>query len=225
MAREFTWDEKTQRYRVTSGAGKGQFITKEAITTLEEKAITASGSVITKYNKKLAKDEISLQEWQTGIVTELRDLHLQAYALGAGGWENLTKRDYANIKKTIDSEMKFFEAFSKEIADGKLSNAQIEARSQMYANKLHSVMENGRLASHIKAGYKTESRHRTVTESCSECIQYESTGIVEIGTLPNPGEACSCRSNCKCYKQYYKTEKGQDLLNTLGSNGLFLRYG
>lgn len=225
MAREFKWDEKTQRYRVTSGAGKGQFITKEAITTLEEKAIAGSGSVITKYNKELFDNKISLQAWQTGIATELRDLHLQAYALGAGGWENLTKQDYANIKKTIDSEMKFFDKFSREISDGKLSNAQIESRSQMYANKLHSATENGRLSSHKKAGYKTESRHRTVAESCSECIQYESTGIVEIGTLPNAGEACSCRSNCKCYKQYYKTEKGQNLMNKLGSKGLFIRYG
>lgn len=225
MPREFEWDERTQRYRVISGSGKGQFITKEAITTLEEKAIAASGSVITKYNNRLFNDEISLEEWQTGIVTELRDLHLQAYALGAGGWENLTKQDYANIKKTLDSEMEFFDKFSQEIADGKLSNAQIEARSQMYANKLHSVTEAGRLASHKKAGYKTESRHRTVTESCSECIQYESTGIVEIGTLPNPGEACSCHSNCKCYKQYYKSENGQSLMSALGTKGLFIRYG
>jgi hypothetical protein len=225
MAREFEWDERTQRYRVISGSGKGQFITKEAITTLQGKAIAASGSVISKYNKDYFDGGISLQEWQTGIVTELRDLHLQAYALGAGGWENLTDADYANIKKTLDSEMVFFDAFSKEIADGKLSNAQIEARSQMYASRLNNVYENGRLASHIKAGYKTESRHRTVTESCEECIEYELAGIVEINTLPNPGEACRCRSNCKCYKQYYKTEKGQSLLNELGSNKLFIRYG
>lgn len=225
MAREFIWDGDLQRFRITKGSEKGQYIERDELTRIEEIAIQKAENLVMKHTRDYRDDKITLKEWQELVVLELRDLHLQSFALGNGGWGNLTDVDYESIRAGLDQELEFFEQFSKEIPN--LSPEQIQARVRMYLNKFHSLTEAGRLESHIKAGYKYESRHTTITDSCESCLAYEQAGVVDIGELPNPGEICFCLSNCRCYKKFYKikTESALNLLNQLGNKSLVIKFG
>jgi hypothetical protein len=53
-------------------------------------------------------------------------------------------------------------------------------------------------------GGRYEEERRTIHSghSCGPCLEYASRGWVPTGTLPNPGEHCECKSNCRCEMQH-----------------------
>lgn len=229
MPRNFKYEWDLQRFRITSGIDKGKLIGKGEINLIQDRAISGTQNKIGNITARLYKEEITLKEWQELIIEEIKLLHLQAYSLGHGGWGYLTDYDYSVIEEKLDAEIEYFSDFVKEIESGELSQAQINARLNMYVEKFHSLRENARYEAHLKAGYNEEFRTRTVTDSCDLCIEYENAGVVDIGTLPNPGEKCYCLSNCRCFKTYMKTNKESlklsgDLLSQIANKSLYIRF-
>ena len=97
--------------------------------------------------------------------------------------------------------------FSREIQAGKLSQAQISARIELYFNKTRFDYESGRSAIHAESDYRWERRIKPARESCSSCIQYKDMGWQSSGTLPKPTQQCECQANCKCYFEYSKSRE------------------
>jgi len=220
MAREFAWDRQTQRYRITSGAGRGSFISREAVDNLTEQYIEASKVDIDDITNQLLNGEIGVYSWERAIAQQIKDINVNSYALGRGGFAQLDGRDLGLIGSRIRSEYGYLREFSREITDGTLSEAQILDRVSMYVDAGAKFMESGREESHRVEGFDEERRVRTATESCIPCIEHEARGWQPIGTLPNRGDDCDCRSRCRCHKEYRRSD---DIQNS--SSLLYQSYG
>jgi len=64
-----------------------------------------------------------------------------------------------------------------------------------------------------KAG-KTRLERRLLdpqAEHCKECPEYYASGWQPAGTLPVPGEACSCLGNCRCTLQQKDVDDSEAL--------------
>ncbi|MBW4580709.1 MAG: hypothetical protein KME42_14180 [Tildeniella nuda ZEHNDER 1965/U140] len=214
-SREFAYDASSGRYRATSGAGKGQYISSKAITALTESYIDQSKEKARSLTSDLLAGNLRVGEWEKAIALELKSAHINAFTLGRGGQarlETAKERSYGLIGAELKKEYGYLRGFSKDILAGYLSELQIQNRVSMYLDALHGSFELGRLEAHKADGFIRERRIRDSRESCDDCVGYAAQGWVDIGSLPNPGDKSSCRSMCRCSKQFDKGDSGQDSL-------------
>jgi hypothetical protein len=203
MSLEFEFDTKTQQYRYKDS---GKFLGRQAMKTLTQKAINQTEDQLTKIADSLVDRTITLADWEAQTQNKLRQLHTWQYHLGIGGQKNFTPQDQAVLNDRLIQEFGYLRNFANAINDGNLSEAQFRYRLNLYVNNTDNTYELAFYKGHIRNGYKWERRIRSKTESCTECLFYESLGWRTIGNLPNPGSQCSCQANCGCYKEFSKAD-------------------
>jgi hypothetical protein len=201
---EFSWNPSNQRYRFTSGASAGQFASRAQVEALTEKYISQSKDKISDLADLLIDNRISTKVFETAVAAQLKEAHINSYALGKGGVGQLTQRDYGIMGAELKKEYQYLRNFAQEIKQNNLSPDQIRARLAMYADALHGSRELGKLEGHRSAGYVWERRSLHSSESCTDCIRYQGQGWMPLGVLPNPGDRCRCRSRCRCSKSFSK---------------------
>ena len=155
--------------------------------------------------QQLIEAKTTLTEWQKSMRSILKSQHLKEAMQAKGGAGKLTPKDYLAVSKELKKEYGYLRVFAQDIKDGKVSEKQFLARTQMYVTK-------ARVSGEVMARENALTSGMTLMErildsggnSCAECRQYAAAGIKPIGELPLPTEACSCRSYCKCTVKYYK---------------------
>lgn len=198
----FYWNPSSQRYQYANGNKQGQFVREKDVIRITEKAITDTLKMGEKVTDNLLSGKINVSTWERQTAELIKNVSLYQYSLGIGGLKQMDWRDYAELNGKLNLQYQYLRAFSNEIIRGNLSEAQIAARTQMYYNKTRHFYEDGRLEGHSRNGYLWERRVIAASHSCSDCIRYSGMGWAKIGTLPNPGENCQCRANCRCVKYY-----------------------
>ena len=198
----FTYDKRSQRYRYTSGSRNGQFVSQSKIHQLIERRIEDVKTDIGTITELLLDDRISLATWEETIAYALKIGHTQSYIIGRGGSPQLTQADYGRIGQQLRTQYTYLRRFSEEIAKGKLTKQQIRSRIKQYTGAFHTAYESGRTEIHRLSNARWERRVRSASESCPDCVRYESQGWVPLGTLPPPGSSSQCRVNCRCRKEY-----------------------
>ena len=198
----FTWNKKSQRYHYANGSKKGKFVRESQIAQLTEQAIKDHLEMGRVVNNALFSGKINVARWERQTAQLLRSLAVYQYALGIGGAKQMDWQDYSLINGQLNLEYLYLRRFSQDILRSDLSEAQIEARIKMYYNKTNHFKERGRLEGHKRNGYLWERRVISASHNCDDCTRYTGMGWAQIGTLPNPGENCQCKSNCKCVKYY-----------------------
>ena len=201
----FYWNANSQQYHYANGNKKGQFVREKDVVRITEKAIEYELQAGNKITKDLLLGKINVSTWEQKTAQSIRNLAIYQYSLGIGGIKQMDWRDHAEISGKVNLQYQYLRGFSRDIIQGNLSEAQILARVQMYYNKTRHFYEDGRLEGHARNGFLWERRVLAAFHSCDDCVRYSSVGWVKIGTLPNPGENCQCRANCKCVKYYSKS--------------------
>jgi len=151
-----------------------------------------------------ATGKISNSEWERLTAKELKKLHIQSYLLGRGGINAMTLQDKQYVDSLLRQEMAYFRNFAQELRDNKLTIGKFRDRASMYVAKTRGFYEEGKHRSAIENDFILERRVRRAVESCQECLDYAAKGWVKIGELPTPTYQCTCRSRCKCIKEYSK---------------------
>lgn len=196
----FTFDARSQRYRITDGPGKGQFLGKKTIQNIARSGVSSTLDKAGELHEKLVNDQITLAEWEVEFGQLLKLATIQQYKLGYP--QELSQRDYGLLGNMLKFQYQQLRGFVLDIADEKVSLGQFLARASLYTNKTIEAFHKGTEESHSKAGFPEERRVRTKQESCNPCISYESMGWVPIGTTPRPTQDCDCMANCGCYKEF-----------------------
>ena len=155
--------------------------------------------------QSMLSKKINVYEWERQTAQLIRNLAIYQYSLGIGGIKQMYWLDHAELTGKLNLQYQYLRSFSHEILRGNLSEAQINARVQMYYNKTRHFYQDGKLEGHTRNGYLWERRVLSAAHNCDDCISYSGVGWVKIGTLPNPGESCQCRANCRCVKYYSKS--------------------
>lgn len=201
----FYWNQNSQRYHYANGSKKGQFVREKEVVKITEKAIEDTLKMGKEVTQSMLSKKINVSEWERQTAQLIRNLAIYQYSLGIGGIKQMDWRDHAELTGKLNLQYQYLRSFSYEILQGNLSEAQINARAQMYYNKTRHFYQDGKLEGHIRNGYLWERRVLSAAHNCDDCISYSGVGWVKIGTLPNPGESCQCRANCRCVKYYSKS--------------------
>lgn len=202
------FNRKTQRYH---DSGRHYFLGREEVKQRFEEALAEAGDSIFSIADRLIAQEITVAEWEALTRAKLKTIRIWGYAIGAGGQKNLNADDYSKLGAEGNRQNQYLRQFAKDLKAGKLTENRFKSRLKLYVQDAEKLREVGRNRSYIKAGYTEEIRHRTKTDSCSECLAYAAYGWVPIGTLPDPGRDCSCKANCGCYKDFRRS--GESILS------------
>jgi hypothetical protein len=199
----YYWDESVGRYR---GPG-GLFVGFEAMQEVMQARIDAGFSALDDMLTALLDGEIDIDQWQRAVALEVRRAHTQLAALGRGGWSRMSPADWGRVGQQVRFELAHLRDFARDLAAGRLSEAQARMRLNMYADHIWTSYWGGQTSAKEQAGAAFESRHTSSAESCDDCRRYEAMGIVPLRSLPEPGQRSRCGARCKCSKRYYDAKQ------------------
>lgn len=199
---KYTFNPSTGRYR---DLATGRFVKNEYILSLVESTIRDSfvdlNILVT--TALDANTPFDINDLQRSLMNELRNLHVQMTLLGGGGRDNITPSQWGKLGATLKAEYQYLQGFMQDIADGKLSPKQIEARMNMYGNKIWNSYWQAKGTQMQNTNRTQERRLLSPVENCEDCIALADRGWQPIGTLPKPADGSTvCLSNCRCVMEY-----------------------
>lgn len=200
----FTYDPVSLRYR---NKRTGQYVAEKSVIRL------VSGEEKDSYNmfisdsmqrntQQYINGNLSIQEWQGKMRKDIKDLHIVSQTAGKGGRKMMTQADWGRSGGRLKQQYAYIDSMAWEMESGDLSDAQMLNRARMYSGTSTTAYYDGRTASAKELGFTEERRVLNPAEHCKDCIGYAAVGWQPIGTLPEPGQASQCLSNCKCDKVY-----------------------
>ena len=195
----YGWNEAAGRYITLS---TGRFVTFVEVRSALDAAIDSSQNEIRRLSQALQSGNISLADWQTAMMQEIKQGHLAAIAAAKGGFAELTQADYGRAGQAIRTQYDYLRNFANQIGDGTQPlDGRFLRRADMYGDSNRDLYHRAERIERAKRGATEERRITTATESCPDCIEYEGRGWQPIGSLPNIGDS-QCLTNCKCFFEY-----------------------
>lgn len=143
MTSPWRWNAKLKRYRDTK---TGRFIGARQMRELRNQFVGAMHGDQRALNKRLFNKSLSAQDWLKQSWETIRATHVDLYVLARGGRKQMTPADWGRLGGILKFQRHKLQGFAQEIVDGRLSVAQIEARSQMYINAATHSYEQGQAA-------------------------------------------------------------------------------
>lgn len=135
----WTWDDWSKRYR----APNGRFLSNAQMRDLRDTFTDAMEDRLASLADRLAKGDLTLQQWVVESRGTLRVLHIDLYVLGRGGRRMMTQADWGRVGAALRGQYEYLNGFAEDVAAGKLSAAQIVARARLYAGSGTTAYERG----------------------------------------------------------------------------------
>lgn len=170
------WNKKLARYRVTKegasalGLRTGTIIGQAKMVALRDTYTAASIVETNVLSAGLASGEVNLTKFVLGMRQQVKDAYINQYLLAGGGRNAMTPADWGRIGREIRDQYGFLDKFAVDIQQGKLTAAQIQARSNQYINGSTQMFE----------------RSNALARGLPDLPQYPADGNQD------------CHSNCKC---------------------------
>lgn len=198
----YSWSRNEARYR---SSATGRFVARRDVLSLLDTQINTAEQRLGDLVTALHEQRISPGIFQEQMRTELRRLHLQNAALGSGGFERLSNKEYGRTGQLLRGDYERLTNLARGIADGTVSLPQA-------LNRVHGYVGNARV-NFLEAerdAQKAAAREvgevlimiRTLgpSEHCRSCVDYHQRGWQY--DLPSPGTQSECMSNCRCGLRY-----------------------
>ncbi|MDJ0579094.1 hypothetical protein [Crocosphaera sp.] len=201
---DFYFNPSTQRYHRQS---TGRFLSKNKIKEIVGDYLESQKAIARKTNQRLFEDKITLAQWEESQAKFLKNLAVQLFKIGHPelGDHFLDNRYYGMIGNRLRTQYGYLRGFSRDIADETQSQAQINARMDMYISASRFYFEEGKREAHKSNGYLWERRVLAIAEHCPDCPRYAALSWQSIGSLPAITTQCQCGPNDKCFFEYSKS--------------------
>ena len=201
------WDADAARYRNDAG----QFMSADRVLEYVNESIDASKNVVDQFSTMVSNGTVSPAGWNTLFRQEIKEEYIRQYLAGIGGQPQMTPADWGSLGAMLKRQYGFLDDFANDIIDGKLSEAQIRARAQMYIRSAAQAYERALWKSVAEAGYD-EVRWvlDELVENCPDCLAFEAMGWQKMaddpfgGAFPGSGDTI-CLINCACHLEYRRS--------------------
>ena len=171
------WDDSAQRYR----GSDGRFIGVAQMQELREVFMNQQKLRLADLTTQFNSQQITFEQFRDATKLIIKDTYIDMYAMGAGGRNNLSHRDWGRIGAMLKEQWKFLRGMFADIAKGKLSVEQIINRLAMYINSAN------------------EALWKALTRDLG----------FELPAYPGDGST-ECLVNCKCEWRIDKVPEGYD---------------
>lgn len=149
----------------------GRIMTPAAQRAVIVASVSGSSAIVAGLGHEVATGAISLGQWETAMRLQIKNAYIQQYLSGIGGVEMMGFAEYGSIGGMLTEQYGHLNNFAEQIAAGKLSEAEIIRRSEMYMNSSREAYE------------RANARAR---------------GVPQLPQYPGDGNT-QCLTNCACY--------------------------
>lgn len=205
----YSFDDRIGRYR--SGQ-TGRFVARDRILDLLDAQTTGAEQRMRALVTSAHGGELSPSVFAEQMRTELRRLHLQQSALGAGGFDRLTQRDYGRVGGILRGEYQHLEQFVRQIQAGEVTLPEALARANRYIGQARRQFYHAEADRRQPEGGMVLIEKRVLdpgARHCRDCPGYADRGWEIAGSLPVPGEACECGGHCRCRRVSREVPAGE----------------
>lgn len=193
----------------------GRIVSQATIRNVLDTMLDGKTANIGQLAEGLRSGVLSLGEWQTAMMNEIKDVHLIGAAMERGGWANMTQADFGRVGRIVRDEYEYLRNFANDIAAGNVPlDGRFIRRSQLYGEAGRDTfyhfasVQNGRL------GFDEIASVLHARESCPDCIDHAGRGFVpitELGVSFRPIGSRQCLSRCKCSYIYRRSSTGETI--------------
>jgi hypothetical protein len=205
---QYLWNERAAQY---SDRATGRFVSRQVIRDQLDKVIDASSQVMRAVSQQLRDGDISLAEWQTAMMQQVKTTHLAGAAMQRGGWQQMTQADFGRTGQIVRREYGFLRDFAEQIASGEQKlDGTLVRRSALYGQQGRPTYYTFWDTTAAQRGFDEERSILNPAEHCQDCIDEDAKGFQPIGQMIPIGQR-QCRSNDRCDKEYRNSQTGETL--------------
>lgn len=164
----WVWDTVSRRYRNTA---TGRYLSQARITSLRDEYASEQRQWADQAARRLAQRDWTVRRWEDEVRVVIKRTYLAEYMLGRGGRNAMTPADYGRVGNLLRDQYQYLRNFALDIQAGKLTEAQIAARTQLYHESAIQAFERGKAAAYGDA--------------------------LALPAYPADGRT-ACRARCKC---------------------------
>lgn len=187
--------------KATYQTAKGKEIPYESVRGSIEKVAADTSAKLRNLTQQFVDKKIDLPSWSTQSEALIRKSLISSGQIAAGGKAQLS----ASLNGKLGSIVKFhlgkFRDMGLARERGEVSDAQLLARADMYADATVGTYEQIHHKVKSDAGYKQVKNILGSGESCSECLAITALGYMPTAKFKPPGTR-KCMSRCKCGSHY-----------------------
>ena len=202
-ATRFTYNAAAGRYRSKS---TGRFVSGAQVRQGIDQFVDGQSSLMVDLGRQLQAGEISLSEWQTSMMQQIKDIHLASVAAQRGGWAQMTPADYGRAGRYIRDQYGYLRDFADQIADGtQRLDGTLLRRIRLYGQAGRHTYHLAERADMIRRGFTHE---RSVLDPAAQhcegersCTEQAAKGWQKIGDMLPIGERI-CNMNDRCHVEY-----------------------
>ncbi len=203
---EIKYDSSVKRFRYPEGS----FASASAVKYQSEKFLAERQAYLVSLTPQLAADPNNIT-LQTEVANVIREIHITAGSLGAGGPQNLYANDYLILARGLKNQYGLTDNSPKEyglrflyqdISSGYTGEARLRQRLEMYAQSSKTAYYSVEVNKKTLEGQTQARRILGFGEHCKECKDYSTYGWIGINDIILPTQKCSCFTNCKCTLEY-----------------------
>lgn len=192
----------------------GRFVSRQVIRDQLENVIDASSQVMRALSQQLREGDISLAEWQTQMMQQIKTTHLAGGAMQRGGWQQMTQADFGRVGQIVRREYDFLRTFAEQIASGEQKlDGTLARRAGLYGQQGRPTYLTFWDSTAAQRGFDEERSILQPAEHCKECVSEDAKDFRKIGQKNGmiPIGQRICRSNDKCLKEFRNSETGETL--------------
>lgn len=145
---------------------------------------------------RFTEGELNGAEYELGMRSLVKSLHMGAVAVGSGGIDKVTPTDLRRLGPLLRDEYKFLRRRVAAFESGGATAAQVVATVPGYAKQARSTFENKRREK-AAPEFTKERWVRHNDDSCPGCVRQGSRGVLPRGVYPPHGSQ-DCGGSCLC---------------------------
>lgn len=212
MRAPFTWNEAAGQY-----IGRdGRFVSRREIREAIDASIRNSQRTLRTLAESLRSGQITLAEFQTSMIREVKSAALSHAAAAKGGWAQMTQADYGRVGRFLrqgignqQGQYEYLARFIEDIESGRQPlNGAFLRRAEMYAQGGRTLYHEVERREMGKLGFDQERSVLSGAEHCPGCISEAQRRWVAIGEIVPIGQR-DCKSNDRCRIIYRAKASGQ----------------
>lgn len=192
----FTFDAATHRYLSASG----KHVTQAELRGFVDKAVSSARAEARAIAEAFLEHGNSA-EYETAMKALLKNEYLSLSMIANGGREQMTDVLWGRTGAVLKSQYQYLEAMGRNLDEGLISEAQLLARSELYANAGIGTFESFLRDGMVEAGMSEALNILGGGNNCSECPSLSDEGWMPVDDMPMPGER-ECLVNCNCSVEY-----------------------
>lgn len=188
------WDERSRRYRASSG----RFLPASAVRNAIDSALQKAQQRVTAVSEQLRSRSVTLGEWEARMRAELKSIHVYSGLLAKGGRSQLTPAEAGRIGRTLRDQYALLRTFADQVQSGTQPlDGRFQRRTAMYAQSGRATYEQARTRDLFSAGF-TEIRSRlTPADHCEGCVEQQALGWQSPAEFVPLGSR-QCLTGCRC---------------------------